>query len=60
VTVSGEDGAWRIDSIPPGTYVLKFWHPVLGEHSESFVIEPGAGVRLDLTLPVPDSLLNGN
>ena len=60
VAVSAEDGSWRIDTIPPGTYTLKFWHPVLGEYTESFVIEAGAGVRLDLTLPVPDELLNGN
>ena len=60
VAVSAEDGSWRIDAIPPGTYTLKFWHPILGEYTESFVVEAGAGVRLDLTLPVPDELLNGN
>lgn len=60
VAVSADDGSWRIDAVPPGTYTLKFWHPILGEYTESFTVEAGAGVRLDLTLPVPDELLSGN
>lgn len=60
VTVSGEDGTWRIDAVPPGTYTLKFWHPVLGEFTESLTIQEAEGVKLDLTLPIPDELLNDN
>lgn len=60
VAVSGDDGTWRIDAVPSGTYTLKFWHPILGEFSESLTIENGEGVKLDLTLPIPDELLNDN
>ncbi|MEE8448078.1 MAG: hypothetical protein V3S39_00455 [Thermodesulfobacteriota bacterium] len=29
-SVVGEDGTFKIDGIPPGTYKVKAWHPILG------------------------------
>lgn len=31
--VTGEDGRFEIPNVPPGTYVLEAWHPVLGLRS---------------------------
>ena len=45
---TGADGSFSIDSIPPGRYQLRLWHPRLGAAEESVTIEAGkaAGVTL--------------
>ncbi len=41
-TLSGTDGAFQIQGVPPGTYKLSWWHEELGKgKTEDFVVEAG-------------------
>jgi len=49
--VTDSSGAFTIDSLPPGTYTVKFWQERLEKPSEQrVVIAPGGTGRLDLSL----------
>ena len=37
--ISDKDGQFNIEKIPPGTYTLVAWHPVLGTQQQQVVIE---------------------
>ncbi len=39
--VTGEDGTFKIDKIPAGTYKLTAWHETLGEQTREVVIKAG-------------------
>jgi len=39
--VTGEDGAFKIDGLPPGTYTLEAWHEVFGVKSVEVTVEAG-------------------
>jgi polysaccharide lyase family 4-like protein len=45
---TGRDGAFSIDSIPPGRYQLQLWHPRLGAAEESVTIEAGKAAVVTL------------
>lgn len=45
---TGRDGAFSIDSIPPGRYQLRLWYPRLGPVEESVTIEPGKAAIVTL------------
>jgi hypothetical protein len=45
--VVGEDGAYSLDDVPPGTYELKAWHPRFGIKKTEITVEPGAKVAAD-------------
>ena len=47
-TMTGRDGAFTIDSIPPGRYQLRLWHPRLGQVEESVTIEAGKAAVVTL------------
>jgi hypothetical protein len=49
--VSKEDGAFKIDQIPPGQYKVVVWHPYVGEKTMTVDISSGSNTKLDLTLP---------
>jgi hypothetical protein len=38
-TMTGTDGAFAIDSVPPGRYQVRLWHPRLGAAADSVTIE---------------------
>lgn len=38
--VSGEDGAFSIDKLPPGTYTIEAWHEKLGTQTQQVTIAP--------------------
>jgi len=45
---TGADGSFSIDSIPPGRYQLRVWHPRLGAAEESVSIEAGKSAVVTL------------
>lgn len=38
--VSGEDGAFSIEKLPPGTYTIEAWHEKLGTQTQDVTIAP--------------------
>ena len=48
--VVGEDGAFRMDGVPPGEYRLVAYQPDLGLAEEPVVVEEGETARLRLDL----------
>lgn len=49
-----EQGRFRIDRVPPGTYQIQAWHPSV-KHPivRTIVVEPKATVTIDFELPAP-------
>jgi len=39
--VTGEDGAFKIDGLPPGTYTLEAWHEVFGTKTVEVTVAAG-------------------
>jgi hypothetical protein len=46
--LTGRDGAFALDSIPPGRYAIRAWHPRLGAMADSLTIQAGQTVTLAL------------
>ena len=36
--VTGENGAFRLDQVPPGTYQLEAWHETLGKLEQTVTV----------------------
>ena len=49
--VTGKSGDFSIDGVPPGTYHLRAWHPVLGLVDQTVTVAGGAEAKLALKLP---------
>lgn len=47
--VSGDDGAFRIDGVPPGEYVLEAWHESLGTRTINVTVRDGETASADFT-----------
>jgi plastocyanin len=45
--VTGDDGAFEIKGLPPGTYTLEAWHPKLG--TQSLTVKIGAGPKANVS-----------
>lgn len=48
--VTDGDGAFEIGGVPPGRYVLRVWHAVLGEQSRDIVVEAGQRLTVEFSL----------
>ena len=48
-SITGADGAFKIDGIPAGKYKLTAWHPYVGESSQDVTVGAGAA-KADFTL----------
>jgi hypothetical protein len=46
--MTGTDGSFVIDSVPPGRYQLHAWHPRLGAMEETMTIEAGKATTITL------------
>lgn len=45
--VTGDDGAFELGGLAPGTYTLEAWHPKLG--AKSMTVKIGAGAKANVT-----------
>lgn len=50
--VTGADGRFTIDQVPPGTYTLRVWHELLGSIDRQVTVEGGKTATIDLALPL--------
>ncbi len=41
------DGRFEMDNIPPGNYIVKAWHPTLGERESTVTLIAGQNLTLD-------------
>jgi hypothetical protein len=48
---SGTAGDFSIDGIPPGTYHLRAWHPVLGLVDQTVTVTAGGSANVSMKLP---------
>ena len=49
-TTSGADGSFAMDSLPPGSYQIRAWHPRLGPIEDRITITAGQAAQLVLTV----------
>jgi len=49
-SISGADGAFKIEQIPAGKYWVTAWHPYIGEVSREVTVSGGADVKTDFEL----------
>jgi hypothetical protein len=42
-----EDGAFRLDAVPPGEHSIVAWHPRLGKKQASVTLPAGGSVEID-------------
>lgn len=47
--VTDATGSFSIEDLPPGSYRLKAWHPILGTHEEELTVAPNEIVSVDLS-----------
>ena len=47
--VSGEDGSFTIDDLPPGDYVIEAWHERYGTQTASVTVEPNGSATVDFS-----------
>lgn len=45
--VTGDDGAFRIEGLPPGHYTITAWHETLGKRTAELELPAGASAELD-------------
>lgn len=46
--VTDLDGSFSIGDLPPGTYTVKAWHPILGVQERELTVEPKGTATLDV------------
>ncbi len=49
-SISGTDGAFKIDQVPAGTYKVTAWHPYLGQTTQDVTVKGGADTTTDFEM----------
>ena len=49
-SLSGADGGFKVDQIPPGKYWVTAWHPYIGEVSKEVTVTGGSETKTDFQL----------
>lgn len=49
--VTGEDGSFSLDGLPPGDYVVEVWHETLGTRSQNVTVPVGGQTTTTFTFP---------
>jgi plastocyanin len=52
-TVTGKDGAFRLENVPLGSYTLEAWHPHLGKKTAEVKVEPGKAATVSFAAFTP-------
>lgn len=47
--VTDATGSFSIEDLPPGTYRLRAWHPILGMREQELTVAPNQTISLDLS-----------
>ena len=47
--VTGDDGAFKLENLPPGSYTLEAWHERLGTRTADVKVEPDAAAPVAVT-----------
>lgn len=47
--VTGPNGSFAIGDLPPGTYRVKAWHPILGSQERDLTVKPNETISLEFT-----------
>jgi plastocyanin len=50
--VTGPDGRFVIEQVPPGSYTLRVWHELLGSVDRPVTLQAGQTLKVDVALPV--------
>jgi len=50
--VTGPDGSFRFDDVPPGSHIVKVWHEEAGESQTPMMVRDGSGQPLTIKLDV--------
>jgi len=48
--VTGPDGAYQLDQVPPGRYRVTAWHPYAGTHTRTVTVSEGQAVTSDFEI----------
>ena len=48
--LSDEAGAFQMENVPPGNYVVEFWHETLGKQTQTVTVAAGKSTQVDVTL----------
>jgi plastocyanin len=49
--LSGTDGSFKIDNVPPGTYTLSYWHETLGTQTAQVTVPATGDAKADFVFP---------
>ena len=48
--VTGENGAFRLEGVPAGTYTVEIWHETLGKKQAEVTVTPGVEASVEFVL----------